>query len=62
MGQVLLQEKTGVPGENLGRVKLDNTLLTCDEGNFNQITARSRNRTLVTVVRGTCSTTVSPGI
>ena len=62
MGQVLLQEKTGVPGENLGRVKLDNTLLTCDEGNFNQITARSRNRTLGTVVRGTCSTTVSPGI
>ena len=22
----------------LGRVKLDNTLLTCDQGNFNQIT------------------------
>ena len=34
-----------------GRVKLDNTLLTCDQGNFNQITTRSRNRTLVTVVR-----------
>ena len=32
----------------LGKVKLDNTLLTFDQGNFNQITARSRNRTLVT--------------
>ena len=31
----------------LGRVKLDNTPLTCDQDNFNQITARSRNRTLV---------------
>ena len=28
----------------LGRLKLDNTLLTCDQGNFNEITARSRNR------------------
>ena len=37
----------------LGRDKLDSTLLTCDQGNFNQITARSRNRTLVTVVRDT---------
>ena len=44
----------------LGRVKLDNTLLTCDRGNFNQITARSRNQTLVTVVRDTCITTVPP--
>ena len=43
----------------LGRVKLDNTLLTCDHGNFNQITARSRNRTLVTVVRDTCTTIVT---
>ena len=43
-----------------GRVKLDNTLLTCDQGNFNQITPRSRNRILVTVVRDTCTTTVSP--
>ena len=43
-----------------GRVKLDNTLLTCDQGNFNQITARSRNRTLVTVVRDMCTTTVPP--
>ena len=42
----------------LGRVKLDNTPLTCDQGNFNQITARSRNRTLVTVVRDTYTATV----
>ena len=42
----------------LGRVKLDNTLLTCDQGNFNRITARSRNWTLVTTVRDTCTTTV----
>ena len=35
----------------LGGVKLDSTLLTCDQGNFNQITARSWNQTLVTVVR-----------
>ena len=28
------------------------------KGNFNQISARSRNRTLVTVVRDTCTTTV----
>ena len=46
----------------LGRVKLDNTLLTCDKGNFNQITARCRNRTLVTVVRDTCTTTVPPAV
>ena len=31
-----------------GRVKLDNTLLTCDQGNFNQITARSQNQTQLT--------------
>ena len=46
----------------LGRVKLDNTLLTCDQGNFNQITARSRNRALVTVVRHVhyhCATSTS---
>ena len=42
----------------LGRVKLDNTLVKCDQGNFNQITARSWNQTLVTVVRDTCTTTV----
>ena len=29
-------------------------------GNFNQITARGRNRTLVTAVRDTCTTTVPP--
>ena len=44
----------------LGRVKLDNTLLTCDKGNFHQITARTRNRSLVTVVRNKCTTTVPP--
>ena len=44
----------------LGRDKVDDTFLTCDQGNFNQITARSRNRTLITVVRGTCTTTVPP--
>ena len=44
----------------LGRVKLDNTLLTCDKSKFNQITAQSRNRTLVTVVRDTCVITVPP--
>ena len=44
----------------LGRDKLDNPLLTCDQSNFNQITARSRDRTLVTVVRDTCTTTVPP--
>ena len=44
----------------LGRVKLDNILFTRDQGNFNRITVRSRNRTLVTVVRDTCTTTVPP--
>ena len=44
----------------LGTVKLDNTLLTCGQGNFNQIATRSRNRTLVTVVRDLCTTTVPP--
>ena len=47
MGPVLLQQETGVPGERkpvvLGRVKLDNTLLTCDQSNFSQITARGQN-------------------
>ena len=43
----------------LGRVKLDNTLLTCDKGNFNHIPAQSRNRTLVTAVRDTCTCTPS---
>ena len=49
----------------LGGVKLDNTLLTCDQGNFNQMIAWSRNGTLVTVLRDTCTTTllpVSPGV
>ena len=44
----------------LCRVKLDNTLLICDKGNFNQITARSRNRTRITVVRDACSTIAPP--
>ena len=44
----------------LGRVKLDNTLLTCDQGNFNEITARGRNRTLVTVVRDMCTFVARP--
>ena len=44
----------------LGRVKLDNTLLTCGQSNFNQVTAWSRNRTLVTVVGDTCATTEPP--
>ena len=34
------------------------TFLTYDQGNFNQITARSRTQTLVIVVRDTCTTTV----
>ena len=43
-----------------GRVKLDNILLAFDQSNFNQITSRSRNQTLITVVRDTCTTTVPP--
>ena len=35
----------------LGRVKLDNTLLMCDQDNFNQITAQSGNQASVTVAR-----------
>ena len=42
----------------LGRVKPGNTLLTSDISNFKQITARSRNRPLVTVVRDTCTSVV----
>ena len=30
----------------LGRVKLDNTVLSCDQGNFSLTTARRRNRTV----------------
>ena len=46
----------------LGRVSLDNTLLACALGNFNQITAGPwrRNRTLDTVVKDKCTTTVPP--
>ena len=43
----------------LGRLKLDNAFLTLDQGNFNQITTQSRNRTLVTVVRDMCTIAVS---
>ena len=63
MGPVLLQEENRGNRRKpvmLGRDKLDNTLLTCDQGNFNQIIPRSRNRTLITVVRDTCTTTVPP--
>ena len=44
----------------LGRVKLDNILLTRDQGNFSHITPWSRNRTSVTVVTDTCTTTAPP--
>ena len=44
----------------LYRVKQDNAFLTYDQGNFNQTTARSRNRTRVTVVKDACTTTVPP--
>ena len=43
-----------------GRDKLNNTLLTCHRRNFNQITELSRNRTLVAMVKETCTTTVQP--
>ena len=43
-----------------GRDKLDNILLTCDQGNFNQITECCRNRTPITLVKDTCTTTVPP--
>ena len=60
MVPVLLQEETGVLRENL-QCFVDSdltTLFSHDQGNFNQITVRSTNRTLVTVVRDTCTTTV----
>ena len=44
----------------VGRVELDSTLPTCEQGNFSQVTARNRNRILVTVVRDTRPTTVPP--
>ena len=44
----------------LGKDKLDNTLFTCDQGYFNQITTRSRNLTLVTMVKDTFATSVPP--
>ena len=36
-------------------VKLDNILLTCEQGNFTQITARGCNQTLASVVRDPCT-------
>ena len=56
MGSVLLQEETGVPGENVWCLVESNwtTLFS----HVTKITAWSRNRTLVTVVRDTCTTTV----
>ena len=42
----------------LGRVKLNNTFLTCDKGDFNQRAPWSQNQIHVTVVRDTCTTTV----
>ena len=58
-------EETGVLGENLRCLVESNwtrifSNVALIKGNFNQITARSRNRTLVTVVRDTCTTTVPP--
>ena len=44
----------------LGRVKLDNTLLTCDQGNFDLTTAQSQKRSLVTDVKDMHPTTVPP--
>lgn len=41
-------------------VKQDNTILTCDKGSFNQIRARGWNRTLVKLVRDSCTTTLPP--
>ena len=46
----------------LGKDKLENTLLTCHQSNFNQITTLSLNRTLITVVRYTCTITVPPAL
>ena len=62
MGPVLLREETGVPGEILRYLVQSNwtTLLTYNQGNFNQITARSRNGTLVRVVVDMCTTTMPP--
>ena len=63
---VLLQEETGVSGENLRCLVESNwtTLFShVTKVTFNQITARSRNQTLVTVVRNMCpSTTVPPAL
>ena len=62
MGPVLLQEEIRVSGEDL-RYKVESnwtTLFMCDQSNFNQIIARYRNGTLITMVRDTCTTTVQP--
>ena len=65
MCPVLLQKETGVPGENLRRLVESNWITVFShvtKVTFNQITARSRNRTLVTVVRDTCTTTAQISI
>ena len=36
MGLVLLREETGELAATFGRFKMNNTLLTCDQGNFNE--------------------------
>ena len=61
MGPMLLQEETRVPGESMWcLVELDNTPLTCDQGNFNLITGQCQNQTLVTLVEDTHTTTLPP--
>ena len=44
-------------GSSVTTGNLDNNLLTREQGNFNQIIACCQNRTQVTVVRDTCTTT-----
>ena len=65
MGPVLLQEETGLSGENL-RCLVESNWTTIFSHvttvTFNQITTRSRNRTQVTVVRDTCTSTVPPAL
>ena len=63
MGSVMLLEETGVPGVKpaiLVRVKLGNFLFIFGQSNLNHTTVWSWNRTLVTVARDRCTTTVPP--
>ena len=57
MGPVLIQEETGVPGENLRRLVESNWTAL-----FSHVTKVTliRNLTIVTVVRDACTTTVPP--